>query len=85
MQLGLPLLGGAVAVEPHLAEDGQVDAHLHGAADEELGRRAPHVEVCRLEDVAARPHQHHLDAARDDVITFRVAPSEENSLARHAT
>ena len=46
-----------------LEEDGVVEPHLQHAAHPELEGRVAHDEVDRLEDVAARPQQHHLDAA----------------------
>ena len=47
-----------------MQEDGEVDEDLQGAADDELDRRLPQVEVGRLKDVSAGPHQNHADAVK---------------------
>ena len=47
-----------------MEEDGEVDEDLQGPADDELDRRLPQVEVGRLEDVTAGPHQDHANAVK---------------------
>jgi hypothetical protein len=59
------VLARLLPVDPDLRNDGQINGDLQGAADEELGRRVPEVEVGRFEGVAAQPHAHHLDAETD--------------------
>lgn len=59
------MLARLLPVDPDLRNDGQINGDLQGAADEELGRRVPEVEVGRFEGVAAQPHAHHLDAETD--------------------
>ena len=46
-----------------LPQDGQVHQHLQQPAHGELQGRRVQQEVCRLEGVATRPHEDHLDAA----------------------
>lgn len=56
-------LGAGAGEYVGLRQDGQVHQHLQQAAHGELQGRAVQQEVRRLEGVAARPHEHHLDAA----------------------
>lgn len=64
---------GVVAVEPDLEENGVVEAALHHAADPELHGGLAHNVVARLEHVADRPHDHHVDAHAERRLVLDVA------------
>lgn len=62
VNLSLLSLGSIFVVKPNLSQNGNVHHHLEQTTDNELGRRFPNVKISRFEDIAARPHEDHLEA-----------------------
>ena len=58
----LLLPGSIFAIQKDLTQNGEVDHDLKTTADDKLERGLPDDEVACLEDVSARPHNHHLKA-----------------------
>ena len=60
--LSLLSLGSIFVVEPNLSQNGNIHHHLEQTTDNKLGRRFSNVKISRFEDIAARPHEDHLEA-----------------------